>query len=349
MYFTEYLPRLNSISVVLDVSDNILLEDILGVSLSSPQELSIQLKQSSSLIKINLPIPIKELIISGVRLSNNTLSFSIKISELSQQCVSFTDQTIDQWSCKDLSRTPKRNSHHDFEFICRNCHFLIIKSCNFNFKDMPSELWYEMMDFWHCHKPENYEEHKKDYKGILKPAGNTIIIGGYYLLERNNPNILQNEDKLVCKSCDNLLGEMFQDVMRIYKWSILLEYKHGNQQIRENYNPGLYVYNMMVDQINSSASRKFRLDMNDKPKFLWVMNLGLNVCVDGTVHNNALKILITDKVDKEDDFENLDIPYTEISTGFLQDLEKTNKLLPKSIQHLSIGSTKFIISYLSYK
>lgn len=348
MYFTEYLPRLNSISVVSDVPDNTTLEDISGVSLNSSMELSIQLKQSSP-IKIKSPIPINDLKVSGVKLVNNTLSFSIKLSEFTQETLPFTEQTIDQWSCKDLSRTPEINGRHSFKFICNNCKFLLIESYGFNFKDMPSELWYEMMDFWHCHKPDNHEEHKKDYKGVLKPDYGTIIVGGYYLLQKYNENIIQINDTLTCKSCECILGEMYQDVMRIYKWTILLEYEKDNQLIRESYNSGLFIYNLMVDKINSTATRKFKLEINDKSTFIWVMNLGLNVCVNGAVHDNALKLLVSDDVQNKDDYETLDIPDDEITSKFLQDLTETNKLLPKSIQSLSMGSNKFIVSYLSYK
>ncbi|RCK55466.1 hypothetical protein Cantr_04109 [Candida viswanathii] len=348
MYFTEYLPRLNTISVVTDVSEDFKLEEIASVSLITPQELSIQAKDAPP-IKIKLPVSITEIKISGVRLSNNTLSFSIKLSGTSQDTVPFTDQTIEQWSCKDLTKTPKLGSHHSFKFVCRNCQQQLIDSSRFNFKDMPSELWYEMMDFWHCHKPENHEEHKKDYKGVLKPDGGTIIIGGYYLLERENPGIVLEDVTLVCKKCRWSLGEMYQDVMRIFKWNILLEYEENGLVVRENYNPGLFVYNLIVDKVNSTASRKFKVVVDRKEEYLWVMNLGVNVCVGGVVHDNALKVLLADKVEKEDDYELLDIPYGQISKDFIQDLSATNKLLPKSIQSLSMGSNKFIVSYLSYK
>jgi hypothetical protein len=46
----------------------------------------------------------------------------------------------------------------DMEFICRNCKAIIVKRGSVTaWKDLPSENWAEMMDFWHCHKPSEHE------------------------------------------------------------------------------------------------------------------------------------------------------------------------------------------------
>ncbi len=51
------------------------------------------------------------------------------------------------WSAKDLSG--------DAEFACCKCSAIIVKAGTIKvWKDLPSENWAEMMDFWHCHKPD---------------------------------------------------------------------------------------------------------------------------------------------------------------------------------------------------
>lgn len=51
------------------------------------------------------------------------------------------------WSAKDLSK--------DAEFACRECKAVLVKAGTIKvWKDLPSENWAEMMDFWHCHKPD---------------------------------------------------------------------------------------------------------------------------------------------------------------------------------------------------
>ena len=42
------------------------------------------------------------------------------------------------------------------EFLCRSCGSVIVQKGTIKFwKDLPSENWAEMMDFWHCHKPDH--------------------------------------------------------------------------------------------------------------------------------------------------------------------------------------------------
>jgi hypothetical protein len=43
-------------------------------------------------------------------------------------------------------------------------------------KDLPSENWAEMMEFWHCHKPE--DDHGKDHEHLTsKGYGARSMIG----------------------------------------------------------------------------------------------------------------------------------------------------------------------------
>ena len=41
------------------------------------------------------------------------------------------------------------------QVACRACKTILIKSPIIIWKDLPSENWAEMMDFWHCHKPSS--------------------------------------------------------------------------------------------------------------------------------------------------------------------------------------------------
>lgn len=43
---------------------------------------------------------------------------------------------------------------------CRHCDHLIVQRERIkSWKDLPSENWAEMMEFWHCHKPHEHEHH----------------------------------------------------------------------------------------------------------------------------------------------------------------------------------------------
>ena len=50
---------------------------------------------------------------------------------------------------------PARNLEEDMEFRCRSCEAVSLRKGTVrSWKDLPSENWAEMMDFWHCHKPD---------------------------------------------------------------------------------------------------------------------------------------------------------------------------------------------------
>ncbi|PNH36167.1 hypothetical protein VD0004_g9943, partial [Verticillium dahliae] len=57
------------------------------------------------------------------------------------------------WSAHDL--TPKA------AVACRQCGEAVVPEGRLHvWKDLPSENWAEMMDFWHCHKPHDHGQEK---------------------------------------------------------------------------------------------------------------------------------------------------------------------------------------------
>ncbi|KAH8674655.1 ubiquitin-conjugating enzyme E2-binding protein, partial [Tricladium varicosporioides] len=60
------------------------------------------------------------------------------------------------------------------EFMCRSCDAPIVRRETIKtWKDLPSENWAEMMDFWHCHKPDDLEDdHEHEVNGA---SGHTKI------------------------------------------------------------------------------------------------------------------------------------------------------------------------------
>lgn len=42
---------------------------------------------------------------------------------------------------------------------CRSCKNILLEESVQTWKDLPSENWAEMMDFWHCHKPDTKNSH----------------------------------------------------------------------------------------------------------------------------------------------------------------------------------------------
>lgn len=61
------------------------------------------------------------------------------------------------WSAADLV--------NDVDIVCRKCRAIILSKDNLGeWRDLPSENWAEMMEFWHCHKPTIAKGDKEETK-----------------------------------------------------------------------------------------------------------------------------------------------------------------------------------------
>ncbi|KAL6873118.1 ubiquitin-conjugating enzyme E2-binding protein [Trichoderma novae-zelandiae] len=109
---------------------------------------------ASVLVRSSIPIP-----------ENNSqeLAWRLPVPATEAQLTRFSaeDQSI-PWSSTDL----KAGSH----ICCRHCDREIVQRGRIkSWKDLPSENWAEMMEFWHCHKPHDHgHEHHDDGDALSK-------------------------------------------------------------------------------------------------------------------------------------------------------------------------------------
>jgi hypothetical protein len=71
-----------------------------------------------------------------------------------------SSETVIPWTATSLSQ--------QVQLQCKACHAEILpRGTVQTWKDLPSEGWAEMMEFWHCHKPDepHDHEHQTDKKG----------------------------------------------------------------------------------------------------------------------------------------------------------------------------------------
>ncbi|KAF2729681.1 hypothetical protein EJ04DRAFT_527615 [Polyplosphaeria fusca] len=71
------------------------------------------------------------------------------------------------------------NARDGVEILCKSCQSIIVPRAKLReWRDLPNENWAEMMDFWHCHKPDEHHLHSHthdestDKKGYA--AGNRL-------------------------------------------------------------------------------------------------------------------------------------------------------------------------------
>ncbi|KAH6660601.1 ubiquitin-conjugating enzyme E2-binding protein [Truncatella angustata] len=84
--------------------------------------------------------------------SSKSLSWRLPISPISSKetVSSHLDSQIVPWSAFDLQPASAVK--------CRNCQTIVVDDGKLKvWKDLPSENWAEMMEFWHCHKPDDHD------------------------------------------------------------------------------------------------------------------------------------------------------------------------------------------------
>ncbi|CAK9438329.1 uncharacterized protein LODBEIA_P25530 [Lodderomyces beijingensis] len=348
MQYAEFLPRLNQITI--SVSElGVSSDKVSKVELETGNSVCIFVSDSSTPLRIRLPIDVENIQLRSRRVIESTLTLSLAVTAAPRE-VEAEKETVEKWSCKWLSlRTPRVDGKNRFEFVCRSCQLPLIQSGNHVFKDMPTEFWYEFMDFWHCHKPEVDQPTDKDY-GVLKPAdAKTIIIGSFYLLQSENPNIEKSQDDdsgtLVCKRCRHALGTVYQNnVLRILKWRISLRYNNNESRDTSNYSAVFYVFDLLSNSISSHATRKFKLKVENGFLYLWVMSTDVDIAIGDRVLRNSLKIWVSSQLpsDESKHYEEIEIPYEDARDCFLQSLSE-NTIIPA----LQVGPTSYSVSVIS--
>ncbi|KAI7695983.1 hypothetical protein KC353_g17661 [Hortaea werneckii] len=135
-------------------------------------------------------------------------------------------ETIVPWMSSHLSASA--------EISCANCQTVLIpRGAVTQWKDLPSEGWAEMMDFWHCHKPDvpHDHHHHHDAHGGNGSAGRGIGANSQLAVERgvglvgpleilfakeDTRNIKvssthltsSHENTLLCTTCNTTLGNV---------------------------------------------------------------------------------------------------------------------------------------------
>ncbi|KAM0146171.1 hypothetical protein ACHAPG_011281 [Botrytis cinerea] len=151
-------------------------------------------------------------------------------------------QTIEApWSAKDM--VPGEQL-----FECRRCSTTIVEPDRINeWRDLPSEGWAEMMDFWHCHKPSDHADHNHETENLASTKGygaNTKFNAqpriGYmdhstFLLAETDCTLPPggNEIKrtIKCEVCLATIGtsDPQNEGIRLFKWSLRMRTLEGSQ------------------------------------------------------------------------------------------------------------------------
>lgn len=192
----ELLPNIRQITLYVSLSPNPALHGLRP---------TIQLSESRKAVTVSLPHPFTHI--------TETIKLPARVSETSRQTLITNTHTTQQpnhdYSFRmpidptDAALTPQDELTDDYvpwtaaemtsatRISCRVCSAELLKtpapsqdSQNGNrdsgwiWKDLPSGNWAEMMDFWHCHKPDPHEENP-EAGAALKVEEQNAQVKGY--------------------------------------------------------------------------------------------------------------------------------------------------------------------------
>lgn len=172
--------------------------------------------------------------------------------------------TTTPWSASDLSKEVR-----PFKFNC-NCGSEIIYSERIKqWKSLPSENWAEMMDFWHCHKPNTgRNEYNKSYAvSRFVPYDGCIFVGlNYFLVSpKNCENIKINLKQVQCTNCSRILGDVEDDrTIRLWKWNLKLSEKEKYSVLKPSYCGYIYALSTVLEQIDAHATYIYNVECQGK-------------------------------------------------------------------------------------
>lgn len=110
----------------------------------------ITLSHASTYTILPLPAAVLPSILPGPKSGLTELSYRLPL--VAPPARGEPDSVESPWPAYTLSP--------ETQFSCRSCGAVILQSEKVEvWRNLPSENWAEMMDFWHCHKPHEHGEH----------------------------------------------------------------------------------------------------------------------------------------------------------------------------------------------
>ncbi|ANZ75500.1 BA75_02346T0 [Komagataella pastoris] len=331
-YYAELLTQINVLCVYIEESRADFSDSTINVKI-----LKGALLVERGCSKYNLPIPLINPDLEklpNISIHDNFVEIRIRLKQSNR----FNETNILMEAEPKWSATYLRTIG-EFSFNCGNCRAkLINKNRVSSINAMPSEMWAELMEFWHCHKPGSVISDSGLRYGNLKPRKGTIILGFYYVLFHPlSFETMEKEDEetIACANCGFPIGVVTKNGSnwKVHNWNLLLA-KPGELKL-EYFPPYIYAYSILLDMINSNGTRFVRI----KNLLIWIFGTGVTVTLAEHIYENSMKIMyMSDEGDivhwieaaKQQSIEYMeDLPDLVLSDT-KSVLEKTNECLPDS-------------------
>ncbi|KAK4507738.1 hypothetical protein PRZ48_001473 [Zasmidium cellare] len=246
------------------------------------------------------------------------------------------------------------------EIACKSCNAVIIRRGQVKvWKDLPSENWAEMMDFWHCHRPHVPHDHgngalQKGYSAdsrlALESGVGMVDPVDFVLTAEDCENITTStssseDEALQCSSCHDLLGQTHASSGGYKLRKAHLSLSRTAQSPFVSYDAEKWLSCHLLSSIDSQGVRKFTITSTDSDNTalkLWIFTPDITVSSSEAKDAEpirAIKILWLDSVVSPEASGNLnrealsegelELPPSEMAL-LRETLVQSARLLPQS-------------------
>ncbi|CAI4034539.1 hypothetical protein SMKI_10G3320 [Saccharomyces mikatae IFO 1815] len=343
-YVVEWLPRIESISVVVEGWKQVEIRCLKSTLLSISDD-------EGQVEDISLPVEVKESVNISSKFKNRDKSLEWILKLKSKPSKDYDSSIMSlpdgKWTKEDL------HLDSDFSIECLNCKQQIISRYNCQVvNDMPSEFWFELMDYWHCHKPDVKKGKSASYTNFetLKPSRNEILIGSSYF--QGTPATLENviigkdNVEVLCKKCSVALGQLTVDSLyKLHKWKLQLM-RNGNTY---KFSPEWDVTLSLINIVKANSCRYALLKSGAELLLVWIFSVDIGVTLTGNrKFKRSMKLLYTKNVTTINQFLERQVveelnPQETTFKAFYNNLLTVNALLPSNMKKMG----EWTISYTS--
>ncbi|KAI8378541.1 ubiquitin-conjugating enzyme E2-binding protein [Blakeslea trispora] len=292
-FFAEELSNINVLRACISVDAGCDVARLLEVKDS---QLKLNDTVVADLSQVNTSVSTQNLVVNQPTTSStdSLIPWEIKLSLIDTQKRSQQTELKEWWPAKDLAETD--------HLVCQHCLQPLIETYQYQFKDLPSEHWYELVECWICHETKP-EEHKSRMRPILaKP--NVILVGTTYVLIHAQ-NILQaavQPDKtllakqdwskgtftkwvtLHCSTCDHVIGEgQYNETSellaaKIFKYTVAPSPSPVDQPVFTD-----FLMSDLVSAAKTHATHKFLIQGKSEQVYclLWLFNWDTHILFNG--------------------------------------------------------------------
>lgn len=152
-FYAEYLPNIKSVTITLS---NIEPGSSYGITPLGTDLRIVSPKGEAA--NIPLPATCNASSSAGMRVSQDPTRAEQTVVRVSAKPLSMSSDTKTGADEEPLVPWSASKLHAQIEVCCKTCGAAMVEQGKIiTWKDLPSEGWAEMMDLWHCHKPDEHD------------------------------------------------------------------------------------------------------------------------------------------------------------------------------------------------